>query len=222
MKTVIIGVSALLCAGILFFATPLLAETPCDFKSVSVGSKMSPADIMSALDVAQYKMNPARSSFDKTMALAKKYGLIAASEIEDSEIGPYCNDKSCVVPYGIAVGNANHIPVKVFVAFHDGQITEIEVSFSEIYWKEMRTILDQKYGGDWKVEHDDMPVTNFENNQSQMVQIFSLEHATNGTNLSTKDRCKISATNVDMVFEHHDALGPYHSRVVIQLISKNF
>jgi hypothetical protein len=100
-------------------AAPLLAETPCDFKGVPVGSKMSPAEIMSALGVAQYKMNPARSSFDKTITLAKKYGLIAAAEIEDSEIGPYCNDKSCIVPYGIAVGNANHIPVKIFVAFHD-------------------------------------------------------------------------------------------------------
>jgi hypothetical protein len=86
----------------------------------------------------------------------------------------------------------------------------------------MRTILDHKYGGDWKVEREDMPVTNFENKQSQMVQIFSLEHVTDGTNLSTKDRCKISATNVDMVFEHYDALGPYHSQVIIQLISKNF
>jgi hypothetical protein len=38
---------------------------------------------MLALDVAQYKMNPARWSFDKTMTLAKKYGLMAAAEIED-------------------------------------------------------------------------------------------------------------------------------------------
>ena len=26
----------------------------------------------------------------------------------------------------------------------------------------------------------------------------------------------------DKVFEHHDALGPYHSQVVIELISKRF
>jgi hypothetical protein len=100
-------------------------------------------------------------------------------------------------------------------------VNEIEKHPERLH-KDFITILDHKYGGDWKVEREDMPVTNFENNQSQMVQIFSLEHVTDGTNLSTKDRCKISATNVDMVFEHHDALGPYHSQVVIQLISKNF
>ena len=208
--------------GILFFATPLLAETPCDFKGVSVGSKMSPREVMSALGVDQYKMDPARSSFDKTMALAKKYGLMAAAEIEDSDIGPYCDDKSCIVPYGIGVGNGNHIPVKVFVAFHDSQITAIEVSFAEMYWDEMRPILDQKYGGDWKIEREDMAVTNFENQQSQMVQRISLQHVTDGTNQSTEDRCKIWATNYDLVYEHHDALGPYHSEIVIQLISKNF
>ena len=37
--------------GALLFANPVLAETPCDFKGVSVGNKMSPAQIMSALGV---------------------------------------------------------------------------------------------------------------------------------------------------------------------------
>ena len=51
--------------GGLVSLSPALADAPCDFKGVSVGSKMSPAEIMSALGVAQYKMNPARWSFDK-------------------------------------------------------------------------------------------------------------------------------------------------------------
>jgi hypothetical protein len=182
--------------GGLVSLSPALAEAPCDFKGVAVGSRMSPAEIMSTLGIAQYKMNPARSPFDKTMTLAKKYGLMAAAEIEEWEIGPYCDDKSCVVPYGIGVGNANHIPVKVFVAFHDGQITEIEASFAKMYWDELRPIFDQKFGNDWNVEREDIAVTNFENKQSQMVQMISLKHGTDGTNQSTHDRCKILATNV--------------------------
>jgi hypothetical protein len=208
--------------GILFFATPLLAETPCDFKGVSVGSKMSPAEIMSALGVDQYKMNPARSSFDKTMALAKKYGMMAAAEIEESDIGPYCDDKSCIIPHGIGVGNGNHIPVKVFVSFRDGQIIEIVVKFNETYWDEVLPIVDQKYGANWKVKREDTVVTNFENKKSQLVQGIYLEHVTNGTNPSTKEHCKIWATNYDLAFEHHDAFGPYQSEIVIHLISKNF
>jgi hypothetical protein len=56
-ETSMIRLSTML-VGTLFFATPLLAETPCDFKGVSVGSSMSPVEIMSALGVSQYETNP--------------------------------------------------------------------------------------------------------------------------------------------------------------------
>ena len=49
-----------------------------------------------------------------------------------------------------------------------------------------------------------------------------MKHITNGTNRITKDHCQIWATNLDIIFEHHDAYGPYHSAFVIKLISKNF
>jgi hypothetical protein len=208
--------------GTLLFTSPLLAETPCDLKGISVGSKMSPAELMSALGVAQYKTNPARRSFNQVKALAEKYGLIAATEIEDWEIGPYCDNKICRVPYGVAVGNNNSIPVKVDVSFHEGLITEIVVSFSETYWDEMLPIFDQKYGADWTIERNDMPITNYETKEARRVQTIFLQHVSKGTNLSTKDHCQISAINFDMVFEHHDAFGPYHSNIVIKLISKNF
>ena len=68
--------------GILLFATPLLAETPCDFKGISVGDKMPPAKIMAALGVTEYKTNPALDS--KTMALVDKYGF---GQREKSRIG---------------------------------------------------------------------------------------------------------------------------------------
>src|SRR5271169_5839501 len=83
--------------GTLLFASPLHAETPCDFKGISVGSKMSPAQLMSALGVTQYKTNPAPHS--PSLALTGKYGFVAAGEIEDREIGPYCNNTMCTVPY---------------------------------------------------------------------------------------------------------------------------
>ena len=208
----------------LFFASPSRAETPCDFKGISVGNKMVPAEIMAALGVTRYKMNPARRSVsDQSMALAlKKYGLIGATEVEEWEIGPSCDETSCIVPYGVSVGNNNSIPVKVIISFHEGLITEIIVSFSESSWEELVPIFDEKYGADWTVERSDMLITNYETKQSRTVQRIYLDHATNGTNRSAKSHCKIWATNYDIVFEHHDALGPYHSRIVIQLISRNF
>jgi hypothetical protein len=208
--------------GTVLFTSPLHAEAPCDFKGIPVGNKVSPPQLMSALGVTQYKMNPARPSFDEMLALAQKYGIIPAGELEDWNIGPYCGETSCRVPYGVGVGNNNGIPVNVFIAFHQGLITEIDVSFSETYWDEMLPILDQKYGADWKVDRDNMPITNYQTKKTTVREIISLNHITNGVNRHTNDRCQISATNIDLVFEHHDAYGPYHSQLVIKLISKNF
>jgi hypothetical protein len=211
-----------LLVGLLFFTSASLAEAPCDFKGISVGDKMSPAELMSALGVTNYKTNPARPSFEHMKALWERYSMLPAAEIVDEEIGPYCDDTSCRIPYGIFVGNMNRIPVKVFISLHDGLITEINVSFGEMYWDEMRPIFDQKYGADWTLERNAAAITNFETKKTHLVQIILLQHLTKGRNLSTNDRCEIWAQNVDVVFEHHDALGPYHSEIVIRLISKNF
>jgi hypothetical protein len=208
--------------GSLFFASPSHAEAPCDFKGISVGNKMAPAEIMAALGVTKYKTNPARPSFDEMLAVVRKYGTIPAAELEDWNIGPYCGETSCRVPYGVGVGNNNGIPVNVFIAFHEGPITEIDVSFSEMYWDEMRPILDQKYGADWKVDRNYRGIMNYETKETTVREIISLDHITNGVNRRTNDRCQISAANIDIVFQHHDALGPYHSVFVIKLISKNF
>ena len=154
------------------FASPLFAETPCDFKGISVGSKMSPTQIMSALGVTTYKTNPPPHS--PSLALTKKYGFIAAGEIEDSEIGPYCSTTMCTVPSGVAVGN-NNIPVKVDISFHEDLITKIVISFSETYWDKKLTIFDQKYGADWTIESNSMPITNYETKGTFMVQRIVLQ-----------------------------------------------
>jgi hypothetical protein len=196
-------VTALL-VGALFFASPSRAQTPCDFKGISVGTKMDPAEIMAGLGITKYKMNPAQSSFGD-LALQRKYGIIPAAELEEWDVGPYCNETSCRVPYGVTVGNSN-TPVNVFVSFHDRLIKEIEVSFNEMYWDQMLPILDQKYGADWKVDRSYTAITDYETKKNHVAELISLTHISNGMNQSTKD----------------DAYGPYHSLVVIKLISKNF
>jgi hypothetical protein len=154
-------IAAAVLVATLFFGSPSHAETPCDFKGVSVGNKMAPAEIMATLGVTKYKTNPARPSFDETLAVAQKYGTIPAAELEEWNIGPYCDETSCRVPYGVAVGN-NNTPVNVFISFHEGLITEIEVSFSETYWDEMLPIWDEKYGADWKVDRSYTSIVNYE------------------------------------------------------------
>jgi len=50
---------------------------------------MTPAEIMAALGVTKYKLNPTRPAPD--LAAAEKYGIIAAGELADWNIGPYCD-----------------------------------------------------------------------------------------------------------------------------------
>jgi hypothetical protein len=75
---------------------------------------------------------------------------------------------------------------------------------------------------DWKVDRDIAIITDLETKKSTQLELISLEHTTNGTNPKTKDRCQLFAQNIDIVFQHHDAYGPYHSSFVIKLVSKNF
>jgi hypothetical protein len=147
--------------GAFFVATVSHAETPCDFKGIAVGNRMAPAEIMAALGVTKYKINPQRPSFDVTWPLEKKYGIIPADELEDWKLGPYCDENYCRVPYGVTVGD-NNIPVNVFVAFRGSVITAIDVSFSHVFWDDMLPIWDQKYGADWSIDRDEMPITDLE------------------------------------------------------------
>jgi hypothetical protein len=65
------------------------AETPCDFKGISVGDKATPAEVMTALGVAKYKTNPKRASREEMLPNVSKYGLSAAAEIADWDMGPW-------------------------------------------------------------------------------------------------------------------------------------
>ncbi len=169
-----------------------------------------------------YKMNPERPPFDKTLKLGKKYSLIAAAEIEDWNMGSVCDANSCRIPFGVGVGNSN-LPVSVFISFPEGRITEIDVTFNQLYWGEIRSILDNKYGAAWRVERDPyFLITDKETKQSFTVERTTLTHRINGTNPKTGDTCQIWATNYDMVFTHHDPLGTYHSVFAIKLTSRNF
>jgi hypothetical protein len=214
--------SAPLLAAIALLATPSHAATPCDFKGISVGSKMSPAQIMTALGVTKYKMNPARPSWEKTAPIVKKYGLMMEAELENWDLGPFCETNSrCVIPYGVGVGNDN-TPVNVQIAIQDGMVTAIDVSFAEVEWDEVMPILDHKYGPNWKIDTHDELITNYETKASTMRSITMKRHIPDGQNEITGDRCQIWVENIDMVFTHHDAFGPYHSVFEIKLISKNF
>jgi hypothetical protein len=207
--------------GNLFFANAAIAETPCDFKGLSVGDRMSPAEAMSTLGISKYKVNPKFPPFMQQVPNIDKYGPAAAGELLNWKIGPYCDGKSCVIPYGVEIGNEN-IPTSVFVAINQGRVTEIDVSFGAIFWDEILPILNNKYGNFWNIENDKLGISDYGSNRYVYFDRVDLTHKLGGRNPKTKDRCEIFATSYDEIFTHHDPLGKYHSIFIIRLVSKNF
>ena len=120
------------------------------------------------------------------------------------------------------MGNGNSIPVSVYLSFPEGVITEIDITFSQAYWDELRPITDMKYGEAWSTERDpSLLITDLDNGKTFIVELLHLTHQINGTNPNTLDTCQIWMTNYDSVFTHHDPLGAFHSLLVIKLISRN-
>ncbi len=199
-----------------------VAETPCDFKGVAVGDKATPASVMAAFGIENYKVDPPRWPFEKKMQVANKYGLAAADEIEGWEVGAACEKDLCQIPYGMSVGNRD-TPVSVLVALRKGRVTEIDVTFSEANWSEIRPILDKKYGPNWRIERDsDFLITDVETKKYETFERLTLTHVPNGRNARTGDSCLLWAVNFDWVFQHHNPLGAYHSIFVIKQVSDNF
>jgi hypothetical protein len=132
-------------------ASIALAETPCDFKGVSVGDKATPAAVMTALGITKYKNNPPQRPFKEIAPTLDKYGINDAAEMEDWDTGPYCVQCACTIPYGVSVGNDNTL-VKVVVGFNKGVVTEFDVLFNIIYWDELMPVINNKYGDNWQVK----------------------------------------------------------------------
>jgi len=190
---------------------------------------MTPEQIMTTLGIAKYKTNPTINySGEQYYSLSEKYGMYSAIEVTKWKIGPYCNNSSCYIPYGVNVGVDGSIPVKISILFTEDQhqIYDIDVHFNSVFWDEIVPILNRKYGSLWEIERMPIAITDSDfsskkthwNKFDRIIMI----HKTGGINTKTKDTCEISATNYDVVSTHHDPIGAYQSVMEIKLISTNF
>lgn len=182
---------------------------------------MTPNQVMAKLGVQNFKMNPKMPTFDEFSPIAEKYSRPSASEIEDEEVGPYCVSRSCIIPYGVSIGN-NNIPIKLFISFRDSTITEMDISFTQPAWDEVYSIVFHKYQSAWTAETTAINVIDYETKEATRHDRIFVRNTTGGVNQSTHDICEIWGTNIDIVFKHHDSLGPLHSMIVLRLVSKNF
>ena len=211
---------------LMFCLSSAQAQTPCDFKGVTIGDSMTHDEVMQKLNVKSYKKNPDRNSFPDSLSLMKKYGIIPSGEILDWRIGPSCDtvsvfSNSCRIPFGVQIGNNNSIPVSVFVSFSEDKVSSITIKFNQIYWTEVKDMIGLKYGSKHKLEADTLAISDLETHKVITVQNELITYPAGGTNLKTGDKCRVEAGQFDIVFQHHDPLGLYHSYLGLQLISKN-
>jgi hypothetical protein len=182
---------------------------------------MSREQLMQRLGISKFKINPPKPFLDDTQQLIEKFGITPAAEIQDDNIGPYCRDNSCNIPFGIAVGD-NNIPVKVFVALKNDEVTEIEVFFNSIFWNDVFAIIRKRYGPAWDIERDILPVMDYGTKKIDQLDRIIATHKLGGRSSHTQDTCSLMATNIDIIFRHHDSLGALHAIFVIKRESKDF
>jgi hypothetical protein len=204
-------------ATISLIAVPVRSEVPCDFKGVSVGEKLTREQLMQRLGVSRFTVDPPISSWEEI----GKYGITGAAERQADKTGPSCSENSCNIPFGITVGGDN-IPVKVFAALKGGAVYAIEVSFNTIFWNDVWGIITKKYGPAWDIERDTIAVIDYETKKVDQFERVIATHKFGGTNPQTRDTCALSATNIDIVFRHHDSLGTLHAIFGIKRESKDF
>jgi hypothetical protein len=196
-------------AASLLPCAPTYSQVPCDFKGVSVGDKMTREQLMQRLGIAKFKLDPAEQSL-VDLSLAKKYSAIPAGEIQYEKTGPFCSYTFCSIPYGLTVGN-DSIPVKVSASFKNGIVSEIDVSFSMSSWDKVFYIIKKKYGSDWDIQRRPTVVMDYQTKKVMKLELISATHRYGGRNSLTNDSCRLRAQNIDLIFEHHDSLGPLHS-----------
>jgi hypothetical protein len=175
--------------------------------------------VMQRLGVRTFKVDPSRSEID--WKEVEKYGITGTAERQDDKTGPYCHEDYCNIPSGIFVSD-NKFPVKVFVALKDDMIYAIEMSFNTIFWNDIWSIIVEKYGPAWEIERDTIGVMDYETKKVDQFERVIATHKFVGTNPHTNDTCSLSATNIDIIFEHHDSLGTLHAIFAIKRKAKDF
>jgi hypothetical protein len=194
---------------------------PCDFKGIAIGDKLTREQVMERLGIKKFKLDPPRTSLIDMDAELEKYGITGAAEREDDKTGPYCREDYCNIPWGLFVGD-DKIAVKVFVALKENVVYAIEISFNTIFWNDIWDILTRKYGQAWEIEKSPIGVMEIETKKVDTLDRVIVTHKFGGTNPSSKDTCSLSATNVDIVFRHHDIIGTVHGIFGIKRNSKDF
>ena len=95
---------------------------------------------MSALEIKSYKTDPKIDLTNEHRDLVDRYGYMNASEINDFNIGPYCKDNGCMIPFGVTLGIDN-FPATVWVGTKRDTVTAIDISFNASAWDQVKDSL---------------------------------------------------------------------------------
>ena len=194
------------------------AESSCEFKGISVGDATTPTELMAELGISNFATDLKSRPTAVTAELARRIGFTAASEVNEWSVGPTCDNDSCTIPFGLGIADGN-IPASVFVSFPKGHIDAISVRFNQIYWADIKAVLHNKYGADWKTETDSgFVITDYETRERLEVERTILHQSHSLVDSSDGSSCMIRAISYDSVFTHRDPLGLFQSAFEIKRI----
>lgn len=108
------------------------------------------------------------------------------------------------MPFGLPItSDPSPLLAFVYVAFNStGQVYAIDVKFDWFAWDDFVDHLKMKYGSDWKRSEQVGQIINFETGKSEQTTVKSVESRQNGLNPRTHERCSLSASSQDLLFQH--------------------
>lgn len=211
--------------GVLCSATQAQQKDPWEYHGIRLGTRMTQDQIMHALGAEKYAKNPKIDIWncaDKSKEGAcapdvEKYGMGAAVEKQEFDIGPFCDDKSsgnfdCVNPLmSASIANwleKGHGVSRVLVFVRDDVVSSIDVFFDSVNAEDFFDVVHRKLGAaGWIVEHQQMTVGNETEPHDRMQVDRTIE------TLKTKTRSAMM-TDYDGVFTHNAATGPIYQGIL--------
>ena len=80
----------------------------------------------------------------------------------------------------------------------------------------------KKYGPAWDIERHTFGVMEYQTKKIDQIEQVIATHSHGGRNTRANDSCSLFATNIDIIYRHHDILGTLHAIFVIKRDSKDF
>jgi hypothetical protein len=212
-----VALVAILLAG----AAHAQTADPWQYRGIHLGAKMTPDQIMHAIGVTKYSMDPKEDSiWDPKHRDDVKHGMQWALEKVEFDLGPNCKTAdaqnfNCVDPFPGArhdIGS-DHGIVKVWVFVKNGVVHAIDLNFDAVRADEFFDVMFRQFGKEgWVQGEGDTHIA--------ITDLYVKKSLVVDRRILKKESAKYGAyvTDYDIVFTHYMPMyqGSFEMRVLDQ------